>query len=50
MFKKLANIYNTGSAVSIRWNYEDEDENMLEARNDYQDFVKLLFKMVSVPE
>jgi len=49
VFKKLENIQKAGSEVIINWNYEAEDEDMLEAGEDYQAIIKVPFKMVVIP-
>ncbi len=50
VFKKLESIHNGGSEVIINWNYEEEDEDMLEAGQDYQAIIKVPFKMIQVEE
>lgn len=50
VFKKLENIHKGGSAVVINWHYEEEDEDMLEAGEDYQAIINVPFKMVQVAE
>ena len=49
VFKKLENLHNKSVAeVVINWFYEEDDEDMLEAGEDYQSILKLPFKMVEV--
>ncbi len=44
IFRKLENISKTGkSDVSVVWLYEEEDEDMMEAGDDYKTIVKLPF-------
>lgn len=50
VFKKLENINKGGSAVVINWHYEEDDEDMLEAGEDYQAIINVPFKMVQVSE
>ena len=50
VFKKLENINKNGSAVVINWHYEEDDEDMLEAGEDYQAIINVPFKMVMVNE
>ena len=50
VFKKLEKIHKAGSAVTIHWKYEEEDDDMLEAGQDYEALVNLPFKMVEVAE
>ena len=50
VFKKLESIHKGGSAVTINWHYEEDDEDMLEAGEDYQAIINVPFKMVMVAE
>ena len=45
VFKKLEAIHKSGSAVTINWHYEEDDEDMLEAGEDYQAIINVPFKM-----
>lgn len=50
VFKKLEAINKSGSQVIINWFYEEDDEDMLEAGEDYQAIINVPFKMVQVTE
>ncbi len=50
VFKKLENIHKNGSSVVINWHYEEDDEDMLEAGEDYQAIINVPFKMVQISE
>jgi hypothetical protein len=50
LFKKLEAINNNGSKVTINWHYEEDDEDMLEAGEDYQAIINLPFNMIQVEE
>jgi hypothetical protein len=50
VFKKLESINKSGSAVTINWHYEEDDEDMLEAGEDYQAIINVPFKMIMVNE
>jgi hypothetical protein len=50
VFKKLEAINKGGSQVVINWYYEEDDEDMLEAGEDYQAIINVPFKMVQVEE
>lgn len=51
VFKKLEAIQKGGSsAVIINWYYEQDDEDMLEAGEDYQAIISVPFKMIEVAE
>lgn len=50
VFKKFETIVKAGHEVIINWYYEEDDEDMLEAGEDYQSIVKVPFKMVEVEE
>ena len=45
VFKKLENLKKRGSDVQIRWYYEEDDEDMLEAGEDYDSIIDLNFEM-----
>ena len=47
-FKKLENIHKKTSNVTINWFYEEDDEDMLEAGEDYQSIINIPFKMIEV--
>lgn len=53
IFKMLQTIHleNEDANVTINWYYEKDDEDMLEAGQDYQDMVKMPFRIkISKPE
>lgn len=50
LFKKLEMIHKNGKNVVINWHYEEDDEDMLEAGEDYQAIIKVPFKMIEVEE
>jgi hypothetical protein len=51
VFKKLEAIHNGGnSKIVINWHYEEDDEDMLEAGEDYQAIINVPFKMIEIEE
>ncbi|MCT4602309.1 MAG: DUF1987 domain-containing protein [Marinifilum sp.] len=50
VFKKLETIFKRGNKVKINWHYEVDDEDMLEAGEDYQSIVKIPFNMIEDDE
>lgn len=49
VFKKLENINKSGnSSVIINWHFEEDDEDMSEAGEDYKAIINVPFKMVMV--
>jgi len=48
VFKKLEAV--SGSEISIKWYYEEDDEDMLEAGEDYDAIIDLPFEMIEVEE
>ncbi len=51
IFKKLESINKQDdSDVIINWFYEEDDEDMLEAGEDYQSILKIPFKMIEIEE
>lgn len=50
VFKKLEKINEVGGGVAINWHYEEDDEDMLEAGEDYQAIINIPFKMIEIEE
>ena len=51
VFKKLESIHNSkASDIIINWHYEEDDEDMLEAGEDYQAIINVPFKMIEMAE
>ncbi len=50
LFKKLEQVRSAGNDVSVLWHYEVEDEDMLEAGEDYQAIINIPFKMIQIEE
>ena len=48
VFKKLESIHKGPSEVTINWYYEEDDEDMLEAGEDYESIIRVPFKMVEI--
>ena len=46
IFKKLEAIHKAGNATIINWHYEQDDEDMLEAGEDYHAIIAVPFKMI----
>ncbi|MBL7964694.1 MAG: DUF1987 domain-containing protein [Flavobacteriales bacterium] len=50
LFKKLEFVRASGHEVTVYWHYEADDEDMLEAGEDYQAIINIPFKMVQIQE
>lgn len=50
LFKKLETINGKGTDVNINWYFEEDDEDMEEAGQDYQAIISLPFKIIEVEE
>jgi hypothetical protein len=49
IFKKLQTLHQSGkSEVTVNWFYEEDDEDMLEAGEDYQAIIKVPFVMTKI--
>mgnify|MGYP005851282727 CR=1 FL=1 len=49
VFKKLESIQKSQkSEVTINWYYEEDDEDMLEAGEDYESIIRVPFKMIEI--
>ena len=43
-------ISKKGNPVEINWYYEEDDEDMFEAGEDYQSIINLNFKMIEIED
>ena len=50
VFKKLEAIKKARNEVVINWYYEEDDEDMLEAGEDYESIIRVPFKMIEIVE
>ncbi|MEX1132351.1 MAG: DUF1987 domain-containing protein [Flavobacteriales bacterium] len=50
LFKKLEGIRAQGNEVSVLWHYEEDDEDMLEAGEDYAGIINVPFRMIQIEE
>jgi hypothetical protein len=50
LFKKLEQLNGNGTKVIVNWYFEENDEDMEEAGEDYQAIISLPFKMIKVAE
>ncbi len=50
VFKKLEAINKGKSSVQVNWYYEEDDEDMLEAGEDYESIIRVPFKMIEIVE
>jgi len=50
VFKKLEAIHKAKNEVVVNWYYEEDDEDMLEAGEDYESIIRVPFKMVEIIE
>ena len=48
VFKKLEAIHKANNGVEINWYYEEDDEDMLEAGEDYESIIRIPFKMKEI--
>ncbi len=48
IFKKLEAIHKAKHEVVINWYYEEDDEDMLEAGEDYESIIRVPFKMIEI--
>jgi hypothetical protein len=48
VFKKLELIHKANHEVIINWYYEEDDEDMLEAGEDYESIIRIPFKMIEI--
>lgn len=48
LLKKAEGMWQNGNEIVINWYYEEDDEDMLEAGEDYQSIIDVPFKMIEV--
>lgn len=47
ILEKFKEIHRKGFDVEIHWHYSDDDEDMIEAGEDYSEHIKIPFKFIS---
>ena len=50
LFKRLEGLRAMGNEVEVLWHYEPDDEDMLEAGEDYQAIINVPFRMIEIEE
>ena len=50
LFKKMEGMSKNGNEIIINWYYEEDDEDMLEAGEDYQSIINVPFKMIEIQD
>ncbi|MFZ0280708.1 MAG: SiaC family regulatory phosphoprotein [Bacteroidales bacterium] len=50
VFKKLEAIHKAKNDVEVNWYYEEDDEDMLEAGEDYESIIRVPFKMIEITD
>lgn len=50
VFKKLEAIHKGNHEIIVNWYYEEDDEDMLEAGEDYESIIRVPFKMIEIVE
>lgn len=50
LFKQLEGLNGNGTEVHVNWYFEEDDEDMEEAGEDYEAIISLPFKMIEVDE
>ncbi|MCP4459746.1 MAG: DUF1987 domain-containing protein [Cytophagales bacterium] len=50
VFKKLVRIRDSGKDLVVNWFFEEDDEDMMEAGEDYSDLLDLEFNFIEIEE
>jgi hypothetical protein len=50
IFKRLELLHKKGHEVGVNWYYEEDDEDMFEAGEDYQSIINIPFKMLELQD
>jgi len=48
VFRKLETLQKSGKTVTVQWMYEEEDEDMMEAGEDYQSIIGIPFQIEKI--
>lgn len=48
IFRRFETLHKNGSKASIRWYYEEEDEDMLESGEDFKGIIKIPLDLVKL--
>ena len=50
MIHQNSAIHKAKNEVEVNWYYEEDDEDMLEAGEDYESIIRVPFKMIEIVE
>lgn len=50
VFKRICKIENSGREITVNWYFEEGDEDMMEAGEDYSDLLDLNFNFFEIEE
>jgi hypothetical protein len=50
VLKRMKEIHKNGNKVEVHWHYPEDDEDMLEAGEDYEEILQIPFKYVPYEE
>ncbi|MFP4365552.1 MAG: DUF1987 domain-containing protein [Bacteroidota bacterium] len=50
IFKKLEMVHKGKNEVFVNWYYEEDDEDMLEAGEDYESIIRIPFKLIEIDD
>lgn len=50
VFKKMSKVEASGRSLTINWFYEEDDEDMMEAGEDYSDLLDLDFNFLEIED
>ncbi|MEP5613404.1 MAG: DUF1987 domain-containing protein [Cyclobacteriaceae bacterium] len=50
VFKRMSRIEDSGKTITINWHYEEGDDDMMEAGEDYSDLLDLDFNFTEIEE
>lgn len=50
MLKKFEAIHKSGHPVKVNWYFDDDDEDMIDAGEDYQAIIKIPFSIIPITD
>ena len=50
IFRKLETVAKSGFEITIKWFYDEDDEDMQESGEDFQEIIKIPFEMIEIKD
>ncbi|MEQ9423327.1 MAG: DUF1987 domain-containing protein [Cyclobacteriaceae bacterium] len=50
IFRKLSNLQSMGKDINVNWYFEEDDEDMMEAGEDFSEIFNMQFNMIEIED